>query len=96
VRAVQERISPLTRVEAIEAALFVVQGKNDPRVPQSEAEQLVRAVRARGRDVWYLLATNEGHGFRKKANSDFSTVAIVLFLREKLLQQKSAGASSGD
>ncbi len=88
VRAVQERISPLTKVEAIEAALFVQQGKNDPRVPQSEAEQLVRALRARGRDVWYLLALNEGHGFKKKANSDFAAVATVMFLRAKLLPAK--------
>lgn len=85
VRAVQERISPLGKVEAIEAALFIQQGKNDPRVPQSEAEQLVRALRGRGRDVWYLLALNEGHGFKKKANSDFAAVSTVLFLREKLM-----------
>ena len=89
VRAVQERISPLSKVEAIEAALFVQQGKNDPRVPQSEAEQLVRALRSRGREVWYLLALNEGHGFKKKANSDFAAVATVMFLRAKLLPSRT-------
>ncbi|MFL5424299.1 MAG: S9 family peptidase [Myxococcales bacterium] len=48
VRAVQERISPLNSVEKIKSSLFVVQGHNDPRVPQSEAEQIVKAVRGRG------------------------------------------------
>ena len=86
VRAVQERISPLAKVDSIEASLFVQQGKNDPRVPQSEAEQLVRALRSRGRDVWYLLALDEGHGFKKKANSDYAAVATVMFLRSKLLK----------
>ena len=85
VRAVQERISPLGSVEKIEAALFVQQGKNDPRVPQSEAEQIVQAVRERGRDVWYLLGLNEGHGFQKKENRDYATAATALFLQQKLL-----------
>lgn len=84
VRAVQERISPLNRAGAIQAALFVLQGKNDPRVPQSEAEQIVKAVRAGGREVWYLLALDEGHGFRKKENRDFATQATVLFLERVL------------
>jgi dipeptidyl aminopeptidase/acylaminoacyl peptidase len=90
VRAVQERISPLGKVDQIEAALLVQQGKNDPRVPQSEAEQLVRALRSRGRDVWYLLALDEGHGFRKKANAEYAATATVLFFREKLLPAKAA------
>ena len=85
VRAVQERISPLNAVDRIQAALLVIQGKNDPRVPQSEAEQIVRAVRARGRDVWYLLGLNEGHGFKKKENRDLASMVLILFLRQKLL-----------
>jgi dipeptidyl aminopeptidase/acylaminoacyl peptidase len=79
-----DRISPLGSVDKIAAALFVQQGKNDPRVPQSEAEQIVRAVAARGRPVWYLLALNEGHGFQKKENRDFATLSTALFLREHL------------
>ena len=94
VRAVLERISPLNKADAIEAALFVQQGKNDPRVPMSESEQIVKAVRARGKDVWYLLAENEGHGFRKKENQDFATQATVLFFREKLLGSTTARLSS--
>ena len=84
VRQVQERISPLNAVDRIKAALFVQQGANDPRVPQSEAEQIVKAVRARGADVWYMLALDEGHGFGKKANRDTITMATFLFLEKHL------------
>ena len=84
VRAVQERISPLNRVGDIAAALYVIQGKNDPRVPQSEAEQIVAAVRGKGKDVWYLLALDEGHGFQKKENRDFAFVTILAFLERTL------------
>jgi dipeptidyl aminopeptidase/acylaminoacyl peptidase len=86
VRAVQERISPLLSVKRIEAELFVQQGYNDPRVPRSEAEQIVKAVRARGKDVWYLLGMNEGHGFQKKENRDYATSAMALFFEQKLLK----------
>jgi len=84
VRAVQERISPLNRVADISAALYVIQGKNDPRVPQSEAEQIVAAVRGKGKDVWYLLALDEGHGFQKKENRDYALVTTVAFLERTL------------
>ena len=82
-----EAISPLGQAEAIEAALFVAHGANDPRVPVGEAEQIVAAVRANGQDVWFLLATNEGHGFRKKENSDIYRLLQVLFLEDKLLAE---------
>jgi len=85
VRAVQERISPLNAVDKIDAQMFVVQGHNDPRVPQSEAEQIVQALRGRGKDVWYLLGLNEGHGFRKKENVDALTLDVLLFLQQKLV-----------
>jgi dipeptidyl aminopeptidase/acylaminoacyl peptidase len=88
VLAVLERISPLRNVDAIQAALYVIQGKNDPRVPQSEAEQIVAAVRSRGRDVWYLLALDEGHGFQKKENRDFLLVTTVDFLERVLMPQR--------
>ncbi|MFL5398715.1 MAG: alpha/beta hydrolase family protein, partial [Myxococcales bacterium] len=92
VRAVQERISPLHSVEKIKSSLFVVQGHNDPRVPQSEAEQIVKAVRGRGKDVWYLLGVNEGHGFQKKENRDYYTAATMWFLEQEL---KPRGAPPG-
>jgi dipeptidyl aminopeptidase/acylaminoacyl peptidase len=84
-RAFLERISPLNNVEKIESALFVAQGANDPRVPASEAEQIVEAVRARGHDVWYMLARDEGHGFAKKENRDTFLLLTILFLQRHLL-----------
>ena len=84
VRAVQERISPLNSVDKIRSSLFVVQGHNDPRVPQSESEQIVKAVRAHGKDAWYLLGVNEGHGFKKKENRDYYSAATMWFLEQEL------------
>jgi dipeptidyl aminopeptidase/acylaminoacyl peptidase len=81
-----ERISPLNNADRIAKPLFVVQGGNDPRVPLSEAEQIVERVREVGTPVWYLMARDEGHGFRKKGNVDFQFYATVLFLRETLLR----------
>ncbi|MFN0069674.1 MAG: S9 family peptidase [Limisphaerales bacterium] len=80
-----EKISPLTQVDRIRRPLFVVQGQNDPRVPVTEAEQVVRAVRGNGGDVWYLLAKDEGHGFQKKRNVDAMFLAIVQFLQARLV-----------
>ena len=78
------RISPLTSAERISKPLLVVHGKNDPRVPPSEAEQIVARLRSRGGEVWYLQAKDEGHGFRKKPNRDayYRTFApFILSLR---------------
>jgi len=80
-----ERISPLNNVDKIHIPLFVVQGDNDPIVPASESEQLVRALRERGQTVWYLNALNEGHGYARKENRDLYQEATVLFLRKYLL-----------
>ena len=84
-REFHEKIAPLNNATAILKPLFVVQGKNDPRVPYTEAEQMVAAVRKNGVPVWYLLADNEGHGFRRKANADFEFYATVKFLETTLL-----------
>ena len=80
-RAVFERISPLNNTARITRPLLVVQGDNDPRVPKSEADQIVARLRAQGNEVWYLRATNEGHGFRRKENRDALREVEVLFLR---------------
>ena len=80
-----ERIAPLNNAARITKPLFVVQGANDPRVPASEAEQMVAKVRTNGGPVWYLNAKDEGHGFRKKPNADFQFYATVMFVREHLL-----------
>lgn len=80
-----ERISPLNNAKNISAKLFVAQGRNDPRVPYTEAEQIVKAVRANGQPVWYLLYADEGHGFRKKSNNDYFGAASILFWQQNLL-----------
>ncbi|RZA20811.1 MAG: S9 family peptidase [Lysobacteraceae bacterium] len=83
--AVFERISPLNNAHKITSPLFVAQGRNDPRVPWTEAEQIVKAVRGNGQPVWYLLYADEGHGFAKKANSDWFGAATILFWQQHLL-----------
>lgn len=80
------RISPLTNAGKIGKPLFVVQGKNDPRVPFTEAEQMVAKVRESQSPVWYLRAENEGHGFARKENADYQFYATVMFLRSTLLK----------
>jgi dipeptidyl aminopeptidase/acylaminoacyl peptidase len=74
------RISPLTNADRITRPLLVVHGKNDPRVPVSEAEQIVNKLRAKGGEVWYLLAADEGHGYRKKTNRDAYYETFAQFL----------------
>ncbi|MDQ6788346.1 MAG: S9 family peptidase [Acidobacteriota bacterium] len=61
-------ISPLAKVDKIRAPLFVIQGKNDPRVPYTEAEQIVTAIKNRGGTVEYKLYDDEGHGIAKLKN----------------------------
>jgi dipeptidyl aminopeptidase/acylaminoacyl peptidase len=78
-------IAPTNNANKITKPLFVVQGLNDPRVPASEAEQIVSIVRKNGGTVWYLLAKDEGHGFRKKSNRDYYGQSIVLFLEKYLI-----------
>ena len=84
-----EKTAPLNNSGKISKPLFVVQGGNDPRVPLTEAEQMVAKVKVNQSPVWYLMATDEGHGFRKKNNADFQFYATVLFVEQYLLQQQS-------
>ncbi len=79
-------ISPTINAHKITKPLFVVQGFNDPRVPYTEAEQIVDIVRKNDGEVWYLLAKDEGHGFRKKTNRDFYIWSEVLFYENFLLK----------
>lgn len=85
IQAAFAAVSPLLRAKQITVPLFVIQGANDPRVPASEADQIVAAVRANGKNVWAMTAQDEGHGFRKKANIDRMRLAITAFLRQHLL-----------
>jgi dipeptidyl aminopeptidase/acylaminoacyl peptidase len=63
-----EETAPLRHADRIRVPLMVIQGKNDPRVPMSEAEQIVAAARANGAEVEYLLYPDEGHGLSKLKN----------------------------
>ncbi len=83
-RAFLEAISPLNNIERMTRPLLVVHGANDPRVPQSEADQLVAALRAQGQPAPYLLALDEGHGFRRRSNRDAYLAVAADFLRRHL------------
>ncbi|MBW4519347.1 MAG: S9 family peptidase [Scytolyngbya sp. HA4215-MV1] len=85
-RAFLEKISPLNNAHKIQKPLFVIHGKNDPRVPLNEAEQIIATVRKSDTPVWYLMAKDEGHGFGKKKNVDFQFYATVMFIKEYLLK----------
>ena len=83
-RAVFERIAPLHNTDKIKSELLVIHGRNDPRVPFFEAEQIAAKVRASGRPVWTVFADNEGHGFAKKENADYQRAVEAMFLRKHL------------
>ncbi len=74
------RISPVTNAAKITKPLLVVAGRNDPRVPWTESQQIVDTVRKNGGKVWYLLADNEGHGFQRKDNADYYFLTLVEFV----------------
>lgn len=79
-----ERISPLTNADRIRSPLFVGHGANDPRVPVGEAEQIVDLARKNGSEVWYFLARDEGHGFRKRRSRDLFYPAMAAFFETHL------------
>jgi dipeptidyl aminopeptidase/acylaminoacyl peptidase len=80
-RSVFERISPLANVRRIGKPMLVMQGANDPRVPKSESDQVVRELRVNGVEAWYVLFADEGHGFLKKHNNDLRREVETVFLR---------------
>lgn len=86
-RAVFQRINPLANVRKIKKPMLVMQGANDPRVPQSESEQVVAGIRANGVETWYVLYADEGHGFLKKHNNDLRREVETVFL-QKLFEVK--------
>jgi dipeptidyl aminopeptidase/acylaminoacyl peptidase len=85
-RAFLESISPLNHVDKITKPLFVVAGLNDPRVPYTEAEQIVATLKKSGTPVWFMMANDEGHGFAKKPNADYQFYATVEFAKQTLLK----------
>lgn len=83
-RAFLQSISPLNHVERMQTPLLISQGANDPRVPASESDQIKQALDEAGVPAWYILATDEGHGFRKKVNRDYDQAAKFAFLESYL------------
>lgn len=81
-----ETMAPLNHTAEIKKPLFIVQGENDPRVPASEAIQMKDKIKANGGVVWFLMAKDEGHGFKKKNNVDFHFYSTVEFVKEYLLK----------
>jgi len=81
-----ERIAPMNNLDKIKKPMIVVAGKNDPRVPVSESDQIVAGLKKEGTPAWYLMAKDEGHGYQKKPNQDFLFYADVVFLQEYLLK----------
>jgi dipeptidyl aminopeptidase/acylaminoacyl peptidase len=85
-REFMERSAPLNNAQKITKPLFVVAGANDPRVPKSEADQIVATLKKRNTPVWYLVGKDEGHGFAKKKNADYQFYATVQFINDYLLK----------
>jgi dipeptidyl aminopeptidase/acylaminoacyl peptidase len=81
-----QEISPTNNAEKITKPMLIAQGQNDPRVPVTEAEQMRDIIRKNGGEVWYLVALDEGHGFRKKTNRNYYYNALSLFWEEFLLK----------
>ena len=79
------KISPLTNVSKVTRPILIVQGANDPRVPRTEADQMVEALKKQGTPVWYLLGKDEGHGFAKKKNYEYQFYSTVSFIKSYLL-----------
>lgn len=82
-----EKIAPLNHVNEIKKPLFIVQGGNDPRVPATEAVQMKDKIKENGGKVWFLMAKDEGHGFRKKPNQDYQFYATIEFIKTYLVNQ---------
>jgi len=82
-----EKISPLNNADKIKKPLFIIQGGNDPRVPRTEATQMKEKVKSNGGVVWYLEASDEGHGFKKKNNTDFQLYCMITFVKQYLLEE---------
>lgn len=77
--------SPITHIENVRCPMLILQGSNDPRVPQEESDQVVAKLRAMGRRVEYVVYPDEGHGFTKKKNADDAYGRVVAFLTKELV-----------
>ena len=76
--------SPITYIDGVRADLLIIQGANDPRVNKAESDQMVERLRALGRQVEYMVFTDEGHGFTKSENMLKALGASARFLTKRL------------
>jgi dipeptidyl aminopeptidase/acylaminoacyl peptidase len=83
-RAFLESISPLTHAAKLKIPLYIAQGAKDTRVPPDQAEAMVKAVRANGTPVWYVVYDG-GHEELPGTSNDFNIYAWVLFVQKFLL-----------
>ena len=90
------RISPIANVGKITKPMLVMQGANDPRVPQSESDQVVAKLRQNGTETWYVLFADEGHGFQKKPNNDLRREVETVFLRKLFGQEPTAAPAAAN
>ena len=86
-RETLRRVSPIHQVDKIIAPLMVIHGAKDPRVPVSEADQIVESLQKRGVPVKYLRYPDEGHGLSKRKNQFDCYPQVAAFLKEHLKEQ---------
>lgn len=88
-RAWLQATAPVNHVDKFTKPLLIIHGRNDTRVPVTEALQMYDGVRKQGGLPWLIIANDEGHGLRRKSNSDFSDAAVALFFETILLGEDS-------
>ncbi|KZN38482.1 hypothetical protein N480_12580 [Pseudoalteromonas luteoviolacea S2607] len=81
--------SPINFVDRIKTPLMLIQGANDPRVTQIESDNIARELHKTGRHVEYILAKDEGHGFKKHSNKVATVIAMEAFFAKHLGGTKS-------
>jgi dipeptidyl aminopeptidase/acylaminoacyl peptidase len=85
-----ESIAPINHIDRISSPLMVIQGRNDPRVPMSESEQMVKALKAIRKTVEFLVFDDEGHGVYRLKNKIITYPAILNFLEKHLSEPKQS------
>jgi dipeptidyl aminopeptidase/acylaminoacyl peptidase len=84
IKAFFDRINPTQMADKIQTPLLVVHGENDPRVPVSEAHQIVTKLKKLDRDVWAVFLEDEGHNFAKQTNRQYVRAVEAAFLARHL------------
>jgi dipeptidyl aminopeptidase/acylaminoacyl peptidase len=87
-----KRLSPIHKLDRVQAAMLVMHGANDTNVPVVEAKQVVDTLKKNGREVEFLLFPDEGHGWRKIPNRVKSTTTLAEFFHRHLVEQGQRAA----